>query len=57
MICAQKSQNQLPIKPDGPRTMKLAAVTQLATLSGVIPGLLFNPCAPKAAAVNPAAAG
>ena len=38
------------------RTIYLAALTQLVTLSGVIPGLLFNACAPKAAAEIPTAA-
>lgn len=39
-----------------PRTIYLAAVTQLVMFSGVIPGLPFNACAPKAAAEIPTAA-
>lgn len=48
--------SQLSVKSGDLRTMYSAAVTQLATLSAVIPGLLFKPCAPKAAAENPMAA-
>ena len=40
----------------GVRTIYLAALTQLVILSGVIPGLFFNACAPKAAAEIPMAA-
>ena len=53
---SRRGHSQLSVKSSDLRTMYSAAVTQLATLSGVIPGLLFKPCAPKAAAENPMAA-
>ena len=56
LYIGQRGHNQLSANSSDLRTMYLAAATQLATLSGVIPGLLFKVCAPKAAAEIPMAA-
>ena len=56
LYIGQRGHNQLSVNSGDLRTMYLAAVTQAATLSGVIPGLLFRACAPKAAVVIPMAA-
>lgn len=56
LYAGRKGHSQFPVYSDDLRTMYLAAVTQVVILSGVIPGLLFKACAPKAAAEIPMAA-
>lgn len=56
LYIGRKGHSQRSVNLGDLRTMYLAAVIQEATLSGVIPGLPFKACAPKAAVVIPIAA-